>query len=107
MVTESEAVNAGLAFSDSEERLSIYSLDAGDETEFAVEPDCPGIEDAVYAEPFHEVWIGGMVQIVSPEDWCVLGSQDRVDVSIEDTIAAAGPAIWPRYQPFMFFEERL
>ena len=98
VIPELEPVHAGLAFGDGEEGFAVPAFDARHQDNVALPFHRADVEDAVDAQPRHQMRIGGVVEVVAPGQRRVLGGQDREFVAVEDAVAVLLFAVWALQQ---------
>lgn len=87
--TKSEPIDAIGAFGEAEERFAVVALNAGDETNFAVEFNGPGVEDGTDSEPFHSEGIGGGIEIVAPGNGDMIFGKHGMAEAVKPAIVPA------------------
>ena len=86
-VPETEVIDSVRALSHSEEGLAVSSLYAHHKDIFTVPLDGSGIECRMDAEALHKIWIGLLIEIVTPEKRRMLRCQHGAQISFIYTVA--------------------
>lgn len=97
-------IDAVGALSDGEERLDIGALNARDHQVFALVKDCAGVKGCVDEHPFHQIWIRFGIKVVAPNQRCMCGGENRILITVINTIAARRLAVTARKQFLLLLE---
>ena len=87
VIPEPEPVHAGFALRHGEKRFTVPALDARHQHDVPVPFHRADVEDAVDAQPCHEMRIGGVIEIITPEQGRVFGGQHRKFIPVKDAVA--------------------
>ena len=83
---EPEAVCTISAFGYGKEGFPVAPFDPGDQTVFVVMIDGARVEDRVDAQPLLKIRIGLRVQIISPGERNMISCQDRIFISVKNSV---------------------
>ena len=89
-VPETEVVHSVRALGHSEEGFAVRTLDTHDEDIFSVPLYSSRIECGVHFETLHQIWVGLLVKVITPEKRGVCTGQNRIDVAFIDTVSFYG-----------------
>ena len=87
VVAEPEVVHSVRTLRQCEEGLAVNPLHPDHQAVAVAEFDRAGVHRRVDADPLEQHRVGRTVEIVAPEDWCVLGGDDRVFEAVADAVA--------------------
>ena len=83
---ETEVIHTIRTLCHSEERLAVCALNPGDKDILPAELDGTGIHDGVDAEPFHQIRVGLLMEIVTPFQRSVSRGKHRIHIALVNTI---------------------
>ena len=101
-VPETEAVNRAVALCYCKKWLSVIALNSCNKVILAVEINSARVQYCVYAQSLHEVWICLRVHVIFPDNRCVCGCQNRVNVSVINSVVAVGHNVFSVDESLVF-----
>ncbi len=104
IIPEAEVIHAVIAFRHGEEGFAVAALQPGHHIIFAVQINGTGIEGGIHAQPFHEMGIGFLIQIIFPEKRNMLPGQYRVHKTVINAIIIVRHNVFPGDEGFLLLQ---
>ncbi len=89
-IPETEIVYSIRTLGNGEKRLAVVALHTDYKKIFPVPFHCAGIERCVHSYTLHEIGISGGIEIVTPHRGNHLGRDDRIFISLINSVALQG-----------------